>query len=122
MPKRTKYKSLNYIPTSYNFSDVYKEDENFDVDDMGKEVEELYDKFAFEQLIVDVLYHLDDREKLIFMFQILRDAGYNIDHKSCSIVLNMGRVWYMENLSKVKQKVSFILKQKRTKREIKSYT
>jgi DNA-directed RNA polymerase specialized sigma subunit len=122
MPKRLKCKSLNFIPRSYNFSEVFpngidSDDENqFDIGDMGEEVEQKYEQMALEKMVIEILHNLDDREKIIFLLQILRDDGYNLDHDSCASILHIQRQWYMTTLSKVRTKIKFMVKNRKTKK------
>lgn len=122
MSKRLKYKSLNFIPISYNFSDVFKEkDEDtydppgFEVSDLGRQAERVEEDLVLEKMIVEILHNLDDREKIIFMFQLLRDAGYNLDYESCAQTIHINRQWYMNNLKSVKQKIAFIISKNKDK-------
>ena len=110
MSKRLKYNSLCFIPTAYPLSEMDLETNQADFSDLCKEVRSLEDKLDLERNILEILHNLDDREKIIFLFQILRDDGYNIDHESCANVLHIQREWYMNSLSKVKQKIAFIIK------------
>jgi hypothetical protein len=119
MSKRLKYKSVNYIPNAYAFSEVYElnqvDDPEFDISDLGKEVDDLYDKLTLEELVLEILHNLNDREKVIFMFQLLRGDGYNLDHHSCAKTLHIERQWYMVNLSRVRKKVGLILQANKDK-------
>lgn len=110
MSKRLKYSSLRFIPTAYPLSEMDSENNQADFSDLCKEVSQLEDKLDLERGILEILHNLEDRDKIIFLFQILRDDGYNLDHESCADVLHIQREWYMTNLSKVKQKIAFIIK------------
>lgn len=98
----------NFIPVAMNFSELEKEMEDgtleYDPGDSGLEQKRLQDNMQFEEMIVQILYNLEDRDKLIFIFQLLRDNGYQIDHGSFAKVVKLSRRQYMRVLDSVRLK------------------
>ena len=98
----------SFIPVSVNFTQLEKEMDESDVDyspsDDGLEVERLENKMQYEEMVRQIFYNLEDREKLVFAFQLLRDSGYHIDHTSFARILSLSRVHYMRILRQVRIK------------------
>lgn len=115
MPKRTKYQGLGILPISVNFSDLDVESESdeltYDTGDDGKQAEEMYDTLELENSIFQILNNLNDREKVIFLYQLVRESGYRLDHESCAETMHIKRQWYMTMLGHVKYKAKIILKE-----------
>lgn len=108
--KRLKiHRGLNgMVPMSMNFSELEKELENgeleYEPSDEGLERKRLEDNLQYEEMVVQILCNLDDRERLIFIFQLLRDNGYQIDHGSFAKVVRLSRRQYMRVLEDVRIK------------------
>lgn len=117
MSKRLKVKSgLTFLPTAHNFSKIEANlPEGVELDDVlgdkGVEANKLVDDFALEQLILQILYNLDEREKVIFCYQLLRDNGYQIKHGAFAKTIGINRQRYMVWLKRVRNKVSIIVKE-----------
>lgn len=96
------------VPVSMSFSQLEKdlEDGNIEYEpsDNGLESKRLQDNMQFEEMVVQILHNLDDRDKLVFTFQLLRDNGYQIDHGSFAKVINLSRRQYMRVLDSVRLK------------------
>ena len=104
---RLKSKALNFIPVSINFSRLKQQGAELKIeDDYSKRFEE--DR-EYEMLICNMLYNLDDREKVAFLLLILKNDGYQIDNESVSRVLKIKIRTYMSLMKKVKQKFSVYL-------------
>lgn len=115
MSKRLKVKSgLVFLPTAYSFSKIESSlPEGVELDDVlgdqGTSANKLVDDFALEQLILQVLYNLDEREKIIFCYQLLRDNGYQIKHGAFAKTIGINRQRYMVWLKRVRDKASAII-------------
>lgn len=118
--KRLKVKGIkNFIPRSYNFSEIASLDvedngdgtisPNILFSDNGEAVEKMEDGVEFERLMLQVLSNLSDREKIVFVYQILRDSGFQIDHGSFAKTLDIGRKKYMVLLKEVKIKTLLMI-------------
>jgi hypothetical protein len=116
------YKTIVPVPVAYNFSNLYEvsernenneTDESFDISDEGKEVEAAYEKLDLENMVVFILDNLDDRDKVIFLFQLLRDNGYHLTHETCAKTMHLNRQWYLDRLAMVRTKVKLYLYGKR---------
>lgn len=103
----------DFIPITINFTDLEKELEEAKMDyspsDEGLEVERLENNIQYEEMVTQIFCNLEDRERLIFAFQLLRESGYQIDHSSFAKVLGVSRVHYMRLLRKVRLKASLFL-------------
>jgi len=101
---------VNFIPKSVNFSELQErypvEDGgvSYDLGDDGLEQERLNNTIMYEELVVQILCNLEPREQLVFVYQLLRDSGYNIDHASFAKTLNLSRRRFMWVLENVRQK------------------
>lgn len=113
---RTFYPKLKFIPQTSNFSELDKnqdeqDDLQFDPMDQVQQVRnETEDKLDYEILIMQVMNNLNDREKIVFLFQLMRDDGYRIDHYSCSKVIHVTLRTYMNFLKRVRLKTAVIFK------------
>lgn len=98
----------NFVPLSVNFSELEKEMEENEVEyepgDDGLQEKQILDNLAYEEMIVNILCNLDMREQLVFIFQILRDGGYQIDHAAFAKVVHLSRRQYMRVLDDVRLK------------------
>jgi len=98
----------DFVPMSINFSQLEKQAENGELEyepgDSGLENKRLQDNMQYEEMVVQLLCNLEEREKLIFMFQLLRDNGYQIDHGSLAKVVKLSRRQYMRVLGTVRLK------------------
>lgn len=108
--KRLKiHRGLNgMIPRSMNFSELEQQVEDgelaYEPSDNGLERKRLEDNLQYEEMVVQIMCNLEDRERLIFIFQLLRDGGYQIDHGSFAKVLKLSRRQYMRVLDDVRIK------------------
>jgi DNA-directed RNA polymerase specialized sigma24 family protein len=117
--KRLKVLSgLDWIPKSYSFShyELQRQEmtndewgEPFEASDDGQSAEELYNKFEEEELILQILFNLDEREKLIFCYQLLRDNGYQIRHSAFAKTIGINRQRYMVWLKRVRDKAKAVI-------------
>jgi hypothetical protein len=98
----------NITPQSVNFSDLQTEfEENevaFDPSDDGLEEKRLQDGVEYEEMIVQILCNLEMREKVVFVYQLLRDGGYKIDHASFAKTVGLSRPQFNRVLEMVRTK------------------
>jgi hypothetical protein len=117
--KRFKAKAgLVFIPTAYSFSEIEASlPEGAALDDVlgdsGVCDGKMVDDFAMEQLILQVLYNLDEREKIIFCYQLLRDNGYQIKHGAFAKTIGINRQRYMVWLKRVRDKAKAVITQEK---------
>ena len=111
----------NFVPQSINFSQLKKEayynnkdgkETEFDCGDDGFAIEKEEQSVDYERLVLQILYNLETQEKLIFMFQLFRDYGYQIDHGSFATALHISRMKYMKMLKMVKIKTLLLVEGK----------
>lgn len=104
----------DFIPISFNLTylkGLYP-DQEYDSameSDDGLESKRMENNLEYEELVAQILSNLEMRDKLIFVFQLLRDLGYQIDHATFAKVLNMSRAKYMRILSNVKIKTRLFI-------------
>jgi DNA-directed RNA polymerase specialized sigma24 family protein len=115
---RTIYQRLNFIPTAVSFSQLgsqFEDDsEEFDpMDSLQLYREETHDALDLEILLMQMMNELNDREKIVFLLQIMRSDGYRIDHASCSRALHITLRTYMNVLKRVRTKVALMYKASR---------
>jgi len=109
------YRGLgDFVPIAVNFSQLENEmDEGgikkYDPGDGGLEVRRLENGLHYEELVVQILCNLEEREKIIFLFQLLRDSGFQIDHGSCAKAVNLSRRQYMRVLEDVRFKLKLFI-------------
>jgi len=101
---------VNFIPKSVNFSELEEKystndgDLTYEPADDGLEQDRLIDSIAYEELVVQILCNLEPREQLIFVYQLLRDSGYQIDHSSFAKTVNLSRRQFMRIVASVRKK------------------
>ena len=113
--KRIKiYRGLtNFVPISVNFSQLERETDESEIayepGDGGLEAQRLHDNLQFEELVAQILCNLEDRERMVFMFQLLRDSGYQLDHGTLAKIVNLSRRQYMRVLEEVRLKAALFV-------------
>lgn len=110
---KTRNNPLLYIPVAYSFSQFEEADSEqnalFNLSDDGREEKKVFDKIAADTLFLNILFNLTEIEKIIYLYQLAREFGYEIDHSSLSKTLGIHRVVYMRILKRVKEKVKEML-------------
>lgn len=84
--------------------------EEFDIGDDEQNNNELYSRIQVDGLLMELLKKLNDREKVILMFQLLRDSGYMLRHEDCAKTISITREGYMSLLKDVRIKSAKILR------------
>lgn len=98
------------IAQSKNFSEFDHGDGHpFDFGDNNKAVEEMESQVQADLSLLILLKKMDDRQKIILMFQFLREAGHNFNHADCATVIGITRERYMVLLKEVKKRAVKIL-------------
>lgn len=112
MPK-SYIKSIHLIPESKNFSEYDKLDETgqFDAGDDGLGEENMYSVIQTDMYMYNLLMNFSERQKITFLYLLMREAGYNLTHEECARTLSMKRESYMNIVRVVKKKAQKILKQ-----------
>lgn len=103
-------RGLKFIPVAVDFGSIKVLDDDFEFDpsDLSSQANKMYDDMEYDTLIVHILYNLSDREKIVFLYQILRDYGHKIDTTSLAKTLKVGRTTYHAVLNSVKKKVAIL--------------
>lgn len=113
-----------FVPVSVNFSQLEEDREvmgivddrptfgdplQLDPGDDGMQMARVEDSLAYEELVVNILSNLELRESLVFVFELLRDNGYSIDHGSFAKAIHLSRRQYMRVLDDVRLKTSLFI-------------
>jgi hypothetical protein len=103
-----------FIPKAINFSELKKEQRREDftsevskeveLSDNGLAIEEIEKTVEFEELIAQMLFNLEGNERFIFLYQLLREFGYQIDHGTFAKTLKINRQRYMDILGNIRVK------------------
>lgn len=107
---KTYLRTLLFLAQSTNFSDLrYPGGEDFDVGDEGHEEDEMLATMQADAWLMQLLHSFNDRQKIILMYQLLREAGYNLNHSDCADTLALSRSRYMVLLKDVKKRAAKVL-------------
>lgn len=123
--KRTKINIgiTHFIPKTINFSELdrmvkakkqdYESETGnhleYNLEDKSLGIEKVEEDINLEKLVIQILYSLEGDEKIVFLFQLLRDYGYQIDHGSFARSIGIPRSRYVNILSNVRLKTYLIL-------------
>jgi DNA-directed RNA polymerase specialized sigma subunit len=100
---------LAFIPTAYSFSDFTSEDgDPFDTGTNDHE-DKMYAEINENLFVINVLTKLNDRHKIVFMFLLLRELGYNLTHEECAKTMSISRQAYMKLVKTIRMKTDKIL-------------
>lgn len=103
-------RQLMFIPYSQNFSEMQQKDgTEFDAGDDGAGMDAMYSSLQADAALLVLLKGMNDRQKIILMYQVMREAGYNLNHADCAKTLCITRERYMVLLKEVKRRASKIL-------------
>lgn len=107
------YKTL-LVPTSKNFSElstINAENEmvQFEASDESSAEEQIISNMHADALLLALLSSFNDRQKIILVYQILRESGYNLNHEDCAKTLSITREHYMFLLADIKKKAKKII-------------
>lgn len=108
-------RELMVLPESRNFSE-YNDDGSFDRSDDGAEEEELYQEAYVEQVIIQISSSLNDRQKVVFLYQIIKDLGFNFSQENLARTLDIGRASYANILSKVQKRARKVINANKQKK------
>lgn len=100
-------RGIGFIPSSVNFSCLPEGAEN----NLVKENEDTEEQNIFAELDKEILLLKSisklpsDKERCIFLFEIIRELGYEVDYKSVARSLGIELRWYMRIKASMKRKV-----------------
>jgi len=103
MAKKFNFLMIPTMPESKNFSE-YSDDGEFDRSDDGNEEDSFYSKVNAESILLQILSTLNDKQKIVLLYQVVRELGYDLTHEECARTLSMGRVNYMMFLREVRKR------------------
>lgn len=103
-----RYKPLKFIPRSYNFSTF----EDGVVDAVSGEEENALEEVEMEQAMIGMLKTLpNDRYRVLFLLQILRNDGYRLPHEALyKHIFKVHRSWYFRMVKRMKKFVEQLYK------------
>lgn len=101
------------IARSKNFSEyeALEQGEHFDAGDNGLEEENMYRVIQTDMFLFNLLLAFDERQKIVFLYLLMRESGYNLTHEECARTLSMKRESYMTTMRAVKKKAEKFFKQ-----------
>ena len=103
-------RSIPFLPYAVTFTDMERPDgTQFDVGDKNEAVDAMESSLRADAALLHLLRRMNDREKIILMFQVLREAGYNLNHADCAKTLTLTRERYMVLVKGVRKKAGKIL-------------
>lgn len=109
MPKMW-LRTLLFLAESTNFSEMgYPDRKEFDQHDEGEQEDKMYGQIQADRYLLLLLRGFNDRQKIILMYQLLREAGYNLNHEDCAHTIGLTRGRYMGLLKEVKKRAAKIL-------------
>jgi len=107
---KTYVRRFALIAHSQNFSELEQPDgKSFDKGDDGSVEDAMYSSIQADSLLLNLLERMDDRDKIILMYQVLRESGFNLNHADCAKTLSISRERYMVLLKAVKKRSEKIL-------------
>ena len=111
MPKKAIY--IRTIPSAISFSDLEQQYKDagfsFDPIDDNQDIINTENKMDYENLIYNILNVLNERDKILFLFLLIRNYGVSIDHKTFAETLKISRTYYLYLLKKVKIKIKLLI-------------
>jgi DNA-directed RNA polymerase specialized sigma24 family protein len=110
-------RSIKMMASSTNLSEFTKNtpEENNDAEmqfegsDGGEQVESMFNSLNGDQMLLNMLTSLDTRDKVVLLYQVLRQSGYNLEHEECAKTLSLSRAGYVTLLKNVKKKCQKVL-------------
>lgn len=101
---------LPFLPYAQDFSELRQPDgQDFDAGDEGEAVDSMVSSLQADAFLLVLLKSMNDRQKIILMYQVMREAGYNLNHADCAKTLSITRERYMVLLKEVKKRAGKIL-------------
>lgn len=107
--------SLQFIPTSKNFSEFKTQEGEHDeflefaVGDDGDFSDKMFSKVQGEELLFKLLQNLDDKEKVILLYHMLKEFGFELTQEQYAETLNFSRVYYTSLARELKLKCAKII-------------
>jgi hypothetical protein len=100
-------RAIPYIPSSVNFSSMAPGQENALYDESEEQRRD--SEIDKELILLSTLKGLDsDKERMVVVFEVLRELGFALDYGSCASALGIQLRWYMRVKRNVQEKVKHI--------------
>jgi hypothetical protein len=82
-------RNISFIPKSYNFSEL----QQYQIEEAEKFEDEI--DVGKEKVILQSIYSMkNDKQRIVFFFEILKEYGYQFDCESVAKALGIQRRWY----------------------------
>ena len=98
-----------FLPAAYPFSDFDLEDKPEQFGDDSQSERRMYSNITANISVIKILSSLEDQHKIVFMFLLLRESGFNLTHEECAKILSISRQSYMKLAKSVKLKAGKLL-------------
>ena len=82
----------------------------FDKGDNGLQSEQMFSKANSESILIKMLESLNDREKIILLYQVMKYFGYDMTQERLAKTLNFSRISYIALWKKVRVKCEKVIK------------
>jgi hypothetical protein len=103
---------IRFLPIAISLEELVENSgvEEFEIGDDFMAMNQMYDNLEFESLLVQVLNALSDRQKIVFVYQILRSLGFKVTQDSLRRTIHLPKNDYYATLREVKEVVSKTIK------------
>lgn len=98
-----------FLPMAYPFSDFDLEDKPEQFGDNNQAETKMYSNITANVSVIKILSNLEDQHKIVFMFLLLRESGFNLTHEECARILSISRQSYMKLAKNVKIKAGKLI-------------
>lgn len=78
--------------------------ESVEASDGGEQVKSILGDINAEFILLKLLSNLDDKGKIILMFQIMKGSGFEITQEDCAKVMGFNLKYYNSLIQKVKNR------------------
>lgn len=109
LPEAKSFSSLNVNGNS-------DEDSAVDFGDNGEHSEDMVAQIQADFLLLNILFKLNDRQKVVLLYQIIRDIGYGLNYTEYAKTLSITRQKYLIMLKGVRVKAGKVLKENNQER------
>lgn len=82
----------------------------FDKGDNNLQADQMFSKVNSETILIKILENLNDREKIILLYQVMKYFGYDMTQERLAKTLNFSRISYIALWKKVKVKCEKVMK------------
>lgn len=111
MPKNVRLTKIDFIPTTISIEELaamIDMNDDFELGDECMAMNTTLSKLEFDTFVLQLLYALNDKEKVVFLYQILRSMGFDVAHKSFQQTLHMDNRTYVTHLNRIRAMIKLM--------------